>query len=212
MTCRQVGRELGVRYLAGRRRAQVGQRLRITAQLVEAETGAHLWADKFDGGLEDVFDLQDRITDESRAASSNQACRRSEIERARQKRPDNLNAYDLYLRALPHTARQMPEDAETAIKLLDEGAQSRSELRGCSRTHRVVPRDGVSREPASTKSTGRKGLSHARSVIVSSTDDAAALAIAGFRHHSLERRYVRRRRTLSNAPWRSTHRARQRFI
>jgi adenylate cyclase len=60
---RQAGRELGVRYLleGGVRRS--GQRLRITAQLVEAETGAHLWADKFDGGLEDVFDLQDRITE-----------------------------------------------------------------------------------------------------------------------------------------------------
>ena len=63
---RQVGRELGVRYLleGGVQRQGSGQRLRITAQLVEAESGAHLWADKFDGVFEDVFDLQDHITEQ----------------------------------------------------------------------------------------------------------------------------------------------------
>ena len=60
---RQVGRELGVRYLLEGSVRKAGARLRITAQLVEAETGAHVWADKFDGELEDVFDLQDQITD-----------------------------------------------------------------------------------------------------------------------------------------------------
>jgi TolB-like protein/class 3 adenylate cyclase len=60
---RQVGRELGVRYVLEGSVRKVGPRLRITAQLVEAETGAHLWADKFDGALEDIFDFQDQITD-----------------------------------------------------------------------------------------------------------------------------------------------------
>ncbi len=60
---RQVGRELGVRYVLEGGVRKAGNRMRITAQLIEAETGAHLWADKFDGALEDVFDLQDRITD-----------------------------------------------------------------------------------------------------------------------------------------------------
>jgi hypothetical protein len=60
---RQAGRELGVRYLVEGGVRKSGSRLRVTAQLVEAETGAHLWADKFDGELKDVFDFQDRITD-----------------------------------------------------------------------------------------------------------------------------------------------------
>jgi adenylate cyclase len=97
---RQVGRELGVRYVL---EGGVGQRLRITAQLVEAATGAHVWADRFDGALEDVFDLQDQITDRVVAAVE-PSVQKSEIERSRQKRPDSLDAYDLYLRALPYTA------------------------------------------------------------------------------------------------------------
>ena len=60
---RQVGRELGVRYVLEGGVRKAGNRLRITAQLIEAETGTHLWAEKYDGALEDVFDLQDQITD-----------------------------------------------------------------------------------------------------------------------------------------------------
>ena len=73
----------------------MGNRLRVTAQLVEAETGAHLWADKYDGALEDVFDLQDRIT-ERLVGIVEPSVRKSEIERSRRKRPENLDAYDLY--------------------------------------------------------------------------------------------------------------------
>jgi TolB-like protein len=77
---RQVGRELGVRYVLEGGVRKAGARVRITAQLVEAETGAHLWADKFDGGLEDVFDLQDLITDRV-VGIVEPSIRRSEIER-----------------------------------------------------------------------------------------------------------------------------------
>jgi len=97
---RQVGRELGVRYVLEGGVRKAGNRLRITAQLIEAETGAHLWADKFDGALEDVFDLQDQITDRV-VGIVEPSLQRSEIERSRQKHPDSLGAYDLYLRALP---------------------------------------------------------------------------------------------------------------
>ena len=107
---RQVGRELGVRYVLEGGVSKSGNRLRITAQLVEAETGAHLWADRFDGDTGDVFDFQDRITD-SVVGIVEPSVQRTEIERARRKRPDNLNAYDLYLRALPHTIDSRPEDA-----------------------------------------------------------------------------------------------------
>ena len=93
---RQVGRELGVRYVLEGGVRKAGNRLRITAQLIEAETGAHLWADRFDGAIEDVFDLQDQITDHV-VGIVEPSLQRSEIERSRRKRPDNLDAYDLYL-------------------------------------------------------------------------------------------------------------------
>ena len=109
---RQIGRELGVRYLLEGSVRKAGARLRITAQLVEAQTGAHLWADKFDGALEDVFDLQDQITD--RVVGIIEPSRgRSEIERSRRKRPENLGAYDLFLRALPRMQARMPDEPES---------------------------------------------------------------------------------------------------
>ena len=94
-----------------------GSRVRVTAQLVEAETGAHLWADKFDGELKDVFDFQDRITD-SVVGIVEPSVRRSEIERSRRKRPESLDAYDLYLRALPLMTTISVADAPAAAALL----------------------------------------------------------------------------------------------
>jgi adenylate cyclase len=76
-----------------------GGRVRITAQLIEAETGAHLWADRFDGTLEDVFDLQDQVAI-SVAGVIEPTLRKAEIQRASRKPTGNLDAYDLYLRAL----------------------------------------------------------------------------------------------------------------
>jgi adenylate cyclase len=88
---RQVGRELGVRYVLEGGVRKAGNRLRITTQLIEAETGAHLWADRFDGSLDDVFELQDQIT-ERVVGIVEPSLQHSEIERARQKRPENLDA------------------------------------------------------------------------------------------------------------------------
>ena len=119
---RQVGRELGVRYVLEGGVRKAGNRVRITAQLLEAETGAHLWADKYDGALENIFDLQDQITDHV-VGIVEPSLQRSEIERSRRKRPENLDAYDLYLRALPHVAAQMPEDAKIALPFLEEALQ-----------------------------------------------------------------------------------------
>jgi hypothetical protein len=109
-----------VRYVleAGVRKA--GNRVRITAHILDSENGAHLWADRFDGVLEDVFDLQDQITDKV-VAIVEPSLQRSEIERSRRKRPENLDAYDLYLRAVPYTASQMPEDARIAMEYLENG-------------------------------------------------------------------------------------------
>jgi TolB-like protein len=116
---RRVGRELGVRYVLEGGVRKAGARLRITAQLLEAETGAHLWADRYDGAIEDVFDLQDKIT-HGIVGIIEPNLRRAEIERAQRKRPDSLDAYDLYLRALPHMVSVMPEDAAIGMRHLEE--------------------------------------------------------------------------------------------
>jgi TolB-like protein/Flp pilus assembly protein TadD len=98
---RQVGRELGVRYvLEGSVRRKKDQ-IRISAQLIEGSSGAHIWAENFDGTLADVFDVQDRIT-ENVVGVVEPKIRWAEIERARRKRPENLDAYDFYLQGLPH--------------------------------------------------------------------------------------------------------------
>jgi adenylate cyclase len=96
---RQVARELGVRYvLEGSVRAS-GKRIRVTGQLIDAETGKHIWAEKYDRLLEDVFAVQDEIT-EGVLAAIEPNLRSAEIERAQRKSSENLQAYDLYLRAL----------------------------------------------------------------------------------------------------------------
>jgi len=102
---KQVGRELGVRYVLEGSIRRAGSRVRITGQLIEAATGHHVWADRFEGGLEDIFDLQDRIT-ESVVGAIEPSIRAAEIARARAKPTERLDAYDLYLQAIPaiHTA------------------------------------------------------------------------------------------------------------
>ena len=97
---KQVGRELGVHYVLEGSVRKSGNRVRITGQLIEAQNGNHVWADRFDGALDDVFDLQDKIT-ESIVMAMEPNMRRTEIERARVKPAANLQAYDLLLRALP---------------------------------------------------------------------------------------------------------------
>jgi len=116
---RQVAKELGVRYVLEGSVRKAASRLRITGQLVEGKDGTHVWADKFEGGLEDVFDLQDRLT-ESIVGAIEPSLRRAEIERARRKRPDSLDAYDLYLRALPHVYANTPKRTDEALRLLDQ--------------------------------------------------------------------------------------------
>ncbi len=99
---KQVGRELGVRYVLEGSVRKSGSRVRITGQLIEAATDRHLWADKFDGALEDVFDLQDRVTS-SVVGLIAPKLEQAEIERARQKPTENLDSYDFFLRGLALT-------------------------------------------------------------------------------------------------------------
>jgi len=95
---RQVGRELGVRYVLEGSVRRGGDRLRLTGQLIEAATGAHIWADRFDGEMSDIFDLQDRIT-ENIVGAIEPKLQLAEFERLKQKPAADLNAYDLLLRA-----------------------------------------------------------------------------------------------------------------
>ena len=97
----QVGRDLRVRYILDGSVRKAGDRVRITTQLVEAETGAQLWSNRFEASLNDIFDLQDQIT-EGVVGALEPTLRKAEIARDKRKRPDDLDAYDLYLRALAH--------------------------------------------------------------------------------------------------------------
>ena len=109
---RQVGRELGVRYVVEGSVRRVGERVRITAQLVETETANHIWSTRIDGAVSELFDLQDRVAAEV-ASALQPSIRRVEVERARSKRPETLAAYDLVMRALPHLwAHRMAENPQ----------------------------------------------------------------------------------------------------
>ena len=109
---RHVGRELGVRYAVEGSVRRVGERVRITAQLVETESGNHIWSTRIDGAVSDLFDLQDKVAAEV-ASALHPSIRRAEVERARSKRPENLAAYDLVMRALPHLwAHRMAENPQ----------------------------------------------------------------------------------------------------
>jgi adenylate cyclase len=105
---RQVGRELGVRYVLEGSVRKAANRVRISAQLIEAQTRAHLWAERYDRTLDDIFALQDEITF-SVVGAIEPSLRAAEIERVKRKRPESLDAYDLYLRALSSSWNTTPQ-------------------------------------------------------------------------------------------------------
>jgi TolB-like protein/Tfp pilus assembly protein PilF len=117
---KQVGRELGVRYVLEGSVRKTGGRVRITAQLMDASTGAHLWADRFDGSLEDIFDLQDKVAI-SVAGTLGPRLEAAEIRRASERSTTDLTAYDFYLRA---RAYHMVADRERILQALDWLAQA----------------------------------------------------------------------------------------
>jgi TolB-like protein/Flp pilus assembly protein TadD len=175
---RQVGRELGVRYVLEGGVRKIGNRVRITAQLVEAPTGSHLWADRFDGALEDVFDLQDQITDKV-VAIVEPRIQRSEIERSRRKRPESLDAYDLFLRAVPYTASQTAEDGKIAIPYLEDALRIEPDY---AAAHALLAwcYEWCYSRAGFHEADKQAALSHAHAALTGSTDDATALSIAGF--------------------------------
>ncbi|MCX7381727.1 MAG: tetratricopeptide repeat protein, partial [Alphaproteobacteria bacterium] len=114
---RQVGRELGVRYVLEGSVRRAGGRVRITGQLIEAAGGGHIWADRFDGELADIFDLQDRIT-ESVVGAIEPSLRQAEIARSTAKPTNSLDAYDLYWRAQPLYYSLTKSGMDAAVTLL----------------------------------------------------------------------------------------------
>jgi adenylate cyclase len=182
---KRVGRELGVRYVLEGSVRKGGNRVRITGQLIDTATGAHLWADRFDGSLEDVFELQDKVA-MSVVGVIEPTLRKAEIERARRKRPESLDAYDFYLRALPFASVSMPEDAEKALPLLEQAVQREPDYPAA---HALIAwcheqrylRGGLHEEVRAVASY------HARTAIAAGGDDALALAIGGFVVGAVER-------------------------
>jgi adenylate cyclase len=113
---KQVAQELGVRYVLEGSVRKAGNRVRITGQLIDTTTGAHIWAERFDGALDDIFELQDQVAS-SVAGAMEPKLRQSEIERASRKPTANLTAYDLYLRALAQSYRLTEDGLAEALVL-----------------------------------------------------------------------------------------------
>jgi TolB-like protein/class 3 adenylate cyclase/Flp pilus assembly protein TadD len=175
---KQVGRELGVRYVLEGSLRKAGDRVRITGQLIETTTGTHVWAERYDRPLGDIFQLQDEITF-SVVGAIEPSLRQAEIERSKRKRPENLDAYDLYLRALPHAQIAMPGDAEKALPLLHQSlalqpdyAAAHAAAAWCYEQRYL--RGGLHEADKTA------GLKHARAALEAGADDATTLATAGF--------------------------------
>lgn len=119
---RQVGRELGVRYVLEGSVRKAASTVRITSQLINSENGAHIWADRLDGALENIFELQDHVTENVVGAIAPQL-ERAEIERAKQKPTDSLDAYDHYLRGMTNLHRGTRESIDEALAQFNRALQ-----------------------------------------------------------------------------------------
>ncbi|WP_192256784.1 winged helix-turn-helix domain-containing protein [Mesorhizobium silamurunense] len=175
---KQVGRELGVRYVLEGSVRKAGGRVRVTGQMVDASTGAHVWAERYDRGSKDIFALQDEIA-LSVVGAIAPSVRKAEIERVRRKRPDSLDAYDLVLQAQPDVDSGMPEQVTRALVLLDraialEPAYALAHGNAAMCHHCLFLRAGLQ------EINRASSIRHARSAIVHGQDDALALTWAGF--------------------------------
>lgn len=117
-----IGRELGVAYVLEGSIQRAGGRVRITVQLIETVGGAHVWAERYDGNIDDIFDLQDRITEQV-AGALQPSIRIAEIERSRRKHPQDLGAYDYAMRAMPHTWVLEKDESAIALGLLEKSLE-----------------------------------------------------------------------------------------
>jgi TolB-like protein/tetratricopeptide (TPR) repeat protein len=174
----QVGREVGVRYVLTGSVRKSGERVRISTQLVEAETGIHFWAERYDGPIHDIFALQDEMTLKVVGAIVPNL-QDAEIERVKRKRPDNLNAYDLVLRALPHVYVVMPQEVARAMPLLEQALTLEADYGGAhgllAWCHLVL-----FLRAGSNESDRIAAIRHARGAVTHGRDDATTLALGGF--------------------------------
>ncbi len=178
LDAKQVGQELGVRYVLEGSLRKAGNRVRITGQLIEATTGMHVWAKRYDRALDHIFEVQDELT-LSVVGAIEPSLRQAEIERAKRKRPENLDAYDLYLRALPHVHVYMPEDLDKALVLLSQALDLQPDYPAA---HAAVAwcYEGRYLRGGMHEADKVAALKHARAAIEGGADDAATLAGAGF--------------------------------
>jgi TolB-like protein len=120
---KQIGRELGVRYVLEGSVRKAAKQVRITGQLIDASSGAHLWADRFDGSLEDIFDLQDKVTSHVVGAIAPKL-EQAEIERAKRKPTENLDAYEYFLRGMASYYQTTREGTNEALRLFYKAIES----------------------------------------------------------------------------------------
>ena len=175
---KQVGRELGVRYVLEGSVRKAADRVRITGQLIDTSTGAHLWAERYDRKSDDIFALQDEIA-LSVVGAIEPSLRRAEVERVKRKRPDSLDAYDLVLRAQPDVFSGRPERATTALVLLEralalDATYALAHAFAAMCHHNLFLRAGLREESRAAS------VRHAQVAIMNGPDDALALTFAGF--------------------------------
>ena len=177
---KQVGRELSARYVLEGSVRKSGDRVRITGQMIDASTGIHLWADRFDGPLQDIFDLQDRVTAKVIGEIAPRL-EQVEIERAKRKQTENLDAYDYYLRALASLHEWTNESNVEALRLfyhaieLDPGFASAYGLAAMCFTWRKV--NGWITDPAQEVAEAER---LGRRAVELGPDDAVALSGGGY--------------------------------
>ena len=176
---KQVGRELGVRYVLEGSVRKAGGRVRITAQLVDAESGAHLWAERFDGLLEDVFELQEKVAS-SVAGVIEPALQAAEIRRSAKRPTSDLTAYDLYLRALSQYESGRA-GTEQAVELLGRAIERDPgygpALALAAHCHQVLDIIGLAKDPAANRG---EGIDLARRALRVARDDPDVLGRAAF--------------------------------
>ena len=184
---RQVGRELGVRYILEGSVRKAGGRIRITGQLIEAETGAHIWANRYDGSEVDVFELQDSVA-ESVVGAIEPSVRIAEVSRARAKPTASLDAYDLYLRALPLHYSNDREKLAEAQRLLDRAIEidpSYAVAKGFAALTTVIQAN----QGWASEADRQRGVRLARQALADIQDDPVVLRCIGHALAYLDRDY-----------------------
>lgn len=175
---KQVGRDLGVRYVLDGSVRKAEHRVRIAAQLIDASTGVHVWAERYDRKFDDIFALQDEIA-LAVVGAIEPSLLRAEAERVKRKRPDSLDAYDLVLRAQPDVYSGMPARATAALVHLDRAlaldpTYALAHAFAAMGYHNRFLRAGLHEDDRAAS------VRHAQAAIVHGQDDGLALTFAGF--------------------------------